>query len=471
MIKEIPLLIENGTIVTDETSFRGDILVEEGKISDIGSGLQIPGAGVEVIDASDLYVFPGGIDPHVHMEMPTSNGIYTADDFESGTYAALTGGTTSIIDFVTPERGESLQESLRERKKIAEKSLCDYGFHMAITSWNDNTPAEMKKCVDKEGITSFKVYMAYQDTIGLGDAAIIKVMEAAVDTKALVIIHCEHSDAISYLQKKFLAKGKKSPKYHPLSRPPDVEKEAVIRALMLARVTNCPLYSAHGSTKEAVEEIAEAREQGQGVLAETCPHYILLDEKKYSLPGFAGAAYVMSPPLRTAEHAGALWKAIKNEDLQVISTDHCSFNMKDRQKVGAHDFTKIPGGVPGVENRLSLLYTYGVLQKKMSINRFVEITSTAPAKIFGLYPRKGTIKSGSDADILIWDPTHKGVISAKTHSYKCDTNIYDGFPIKGKPHMVILGGKIAYEDDAVKLGKGSGRYLSRQPFTMEDEEL
>ncbi|MFC2155216.1 amidohydrolase family protein [Acidobacteriota bacterium] len=250
-----------------------------------------------------------------------------------------------------------------------------------------------------------------------------------------------------------------------------MEKEAVVRALMLAKMTNCPLYIVHVSTKEAVAEIAAARESGQMVLAETCPHYLLLDEKKYRLPGFTGAAYVMAPPLRSGEHAGALWKALKNENLQVVSTDHCSINMKDRQKLGAQDFSKIPNGVPGAENRLSLLYTYGVLQNRISINQFVEITSTTPAKIFGLYPRKGTIKTGSDADILIWDPTHKGIISTKTHCYNCDSNIYEGFPIKGKPHIVITNGKIAYEDDIIKLVKGSGKYLSREPFLMEDYEL
>jgi dihydropyrimidinase len=329
----------------------------------------------------------------------------------------------------------------------------------------------MKACIENEGITSFKVYMAYQDTIGLGDAVIIKVMDAAVNLQALVAVHCEHSDAINYLQKKFLSKGKKSPKYHPLSRPPEVEREAVVRALMLAKITNCPLYIVHVTTMEAVKEISDARAAGQKVLGETCPHYLILDEKKYSLPGFAGAAYVMSPPLRTGEHSGALWKALKKGILQIVSTDHCSFNMKDRQKAGGHDFSKIPNGVPGVENRLSLLYTYGVLQKKISINRFVEITSTAPAKTFGLYPRKGTIKIGSDADILVWDPTHKGIISTKTHGHKCDTNIYEGFPIKGRPQIVILNGKIVFEDDVLKLGKGSGRYLSRKPFSPADQDF
>lgn len=471
MLQEIPILIENGTIVTDETSFKGDILIEEGKISDIGSGLQIPGAGVEVIDASDLYVFPGGVDAHVHMELPVGKGIYSADDFESGTFAAVAGGTTSIIDFVTPARGQPLLEALELRKEIAKKSLCDYGFHMTITSWNENTPMEMKKCVEKEGITSFKVYMAYQDTIGLGDGAVISVMDAAASLKALVTIHCEHSDIISFLQKKFLSKGKKSPKYHPLSRPPEVEKEAVVRALMLAKMTDCPLYIVHVSTKEAVAEVAAARESGQKVLAETCPHYLLLDEKKYKISGFGGAAYVMSPPLRAGEHAGALWKALRNEILQVVATDHCSFNMKDRQKLGGQDFSKIPNGVPGIENRLSLLYTYGVLQNRISINQFVELTSTAPAKIFGLYPQKGTVKTGSDADILIWDPTHKGIISTKNHGYNCDTNIYEGFPIKGKPYIVIIDGKIAYEDGTIKLEKGSGNYLFREPFLTEDYEF
>ncbi|MCI0470565.1 MAG: dihydropyrimidinase [Candidatus Aminicenantes bacterium] len=462
MLKEIPILIENGAIVTDESSFKGDILIDEGKIKDIGSNLQIPDSGVEIIDATDLYVFPGGIDAHVHMEKTAAPGIYSADNFESGTYAAVCGGTTSIIDFVTPNREQSLLEALKERKEIARKSLCDYGFHIAVTSWDENKAAEMKKCVEQEGIASFKIYLAYKDTIGLDDAAIIHVMDTAAALKTPVIAHCENSDLIHYLQQKFLAKGKKSPKYHPLSRPPEAEKEAVVRALVLAKITDCPLYIAHVSTRDAVTEIAAAREQGQRVFAETCPHYLLLDEKKYNMTGFASAAYVVNPPLRAGEHAAALWRALKDEVIQVASSDHRSFNMKDREKIAHHDFSKIPNGVPGVENRLSLLYTYGVLQNRISINQFVEMTAAAPARIFGLYPRKGTLKIGSDADIVVWDPTHKGIISTKTHGYNCDNNIYEGFPIKGKPHVVICSGKIAYEDDIIRIEKGSGNYLSRE---------
>lgn len=456
------LLIKNGRIVTDSAVFDGDILIGDGKIRAVEAGLERPGPDTGIIDAAGLYVLPGGIDPHVHMALPLASGIESADDFESGTTAALAGGTTSIIDFVTPGRSQSLIEALDERKALAQKSLCDYGLHMSITAWNETIAAEMERCVEGEGITSFKVYLAYKETIGLEDRELISAMAAAARLKVLITAHCEHGDVVGYLQEKYIRQGRTGPEYHPLSRPPEVEREAVCRALLLAKATNCPLYVVHVSTAEAAAEIERAREAGQQVLAETCPHYLLLDESRYRLPGFEAARYVMSPPLRANAHLAALWKACARGVIQVVATDHCPFHFKGQKEMGRGDFTRIPNGVAGVENRLSLLYTYGVLEDKISLRQFVDLTATGPARIFGLYPRKGTIRPGADADLVLWDPHQQDTISAKTHHQHCDTNIYEGFPIKGKPHLVISNGKPAYQEGRLLLKPGSGHYLPRK---------
>lgn len=455
------ILIKNGFVVTAEDSFDTDVLVVNGKIEALSKKMEKIDTDTCVIDACGLYVLPGGIDPHVHMELPVGNGLFSADDFETGSLAAISGGTTSIIDFVTPESGQSLIEALKKRKEGAKKSLCDYGLHMSITYWNEEIREEMSNCVTQEGIPSFKVYMAYKETIGLEDSQLISVMDTTSKLDARIIIHCEHSEIISYLQKKFISQSLTAPKFHPLTRPPEVEWEAVVRALLMARLTNCPLYIVHVSTRDAVNEIIAARLSGQDVLAETCPQYLLLNEREYSRPGFEGAAYVMSPPLRPKGHDRALWQAIMEGTIQTAATDHCPFNLKGHKDRGINDFSKIPNGVAGIENRMTLLHTYGVLKKKITLNQWVDITSTAPAKIFGLFPRKGTITQGADADILLWDPYAEDTISAKTHHQNCDTNIYEGFQIKGKPHMVITNGTVAYEDGRIKLEKGSGQYLYR----------
>jgi dihydropyrimidinase len=453
------ILIRQGNIVTAEHDLRGDVLIIEGKIAAVGEVLEKPDLGTRVIDASGAYVFPGGVDPHVHMELPSPAG-FSSDDFESGSRAALSGGTTAIIDFVTPARGQSLLSALQERKEAARTSVCDFGLHMSITDWNERTSPEMSFCTE-EGISSFKVYMAYKETIGLEDRQILSVMEAAAKQGALVAVHCENGEAIAFLQRKLIAQGNGGPRYHPVSRPPEVEGEAVGRAILLARVTGCRLYLVHVSTRDALGEIFKAREAGQTVMAETCPHYLLLDEETYTHPGPAGAAYVMSPPLRSAAHRKALWEGLRSGALQTVATDHCPFNLKGQKDLGLTDFTRIPNGIAGVEDRLSLLFTYGVLEGRISIRQFVSLTATAPAKIFGLYPRKGTIAAGSDADLVIWDPRAEGVISAQTHKQRCDTNVYEGFRIQGRPRIVIQRGRLAYEDGQVVLERGAGKYLAR----------
>jgi len=459
---QVPLLIKNGHVVTAVDSFKGDILVADGKIQLLGKHLEVIEPGAKVIDAAGLYVLPGGVDPHVHMELPIGGGQFSADDFETGTRAAIAGGTTSIIDFVTPEPGQSLIQALNLRKELAQKSLCDYGLHMSITSWNDNIPVEMRQCVEKEGISSFKVYMAYKETIGLDDKYILAVMDEAAKFKARVMVHCEYDEVIAYLQKKFkLEKQNPGPKNYAMTRPPSEEAEALSRALYLAATAYCPVYIVHLSGVPALLKIMDLPYKNLDVVVETCPQYLILDRSEYERPGFGGAAYVMSPPLRSDVDPVILWDALKNNKIQVVATDHCPFNMKGQKDRGVDDFTKIPGGAAGVEHRMALLYTYGVLEKKISLNQWVALTSTMPARVFGLYPRKGALVKGADADILLWDPKAEGSISAKTHLHNCDTSIYEGFRIKGKPHMVMINGKIAYEQGAVKCEKGSGRYLKR----------
>jgi len=454
-------LIKNGQIVTDSEIFSGDILIANGKIRALGQKLEKLDAQTQIIDASNLQVFPGGIDPHVHMELPVS-GTVSSDDFASGTAAALVGGTTTLIDFVTPKRNQSLIEALRDRQELAKKSLCDYGLHMSLTGWNDFTQKEMQQCVEEEGIPSFKVYLAYKETIGLDDRDLLTAMDAAARLGALITAHCEHGDAVSYLRNKLLAEEKTEPKYHAKSRPPELEREAVVRALTLARVTGASLYVVHVSTKEAAEEIAVAQKRGQRVFGETCPHYLLLDETAYNRPPREAAAYIMSPPLRPPGHQEALWQALSKGVLQTVGTDHCPFHLAGQKDRDLSDFTKIPNGVAGVENRLQLLYTYGVLAGKISLNQFVAVTATNPAKIFGLYPRKGTITVGSDADLVLWNPEKEGVISARTQIQNCDTSIYEEFKIKGQPELVVANGRIVVENGKVKARQGSGHYLKRK---------
>jgi dihydropyrimidinase len=458
--KRDSLLLKNGTIVTDASCSKGDLFVRDGKIQTMGIDLTDAISGTKIIDAEGFYIFPGGIDPHVHMELPVGNGLVSSDNFESGSLAAIAGGTTTIIDFVTPERDQSLIEALEQRKDLASKSYCDFGLHMTPCSWNKSVSNDIKRCVEKEGIFSFKVYMAYKDFMGLHDRDLIRVMDTVSKLDGLVTVHCEHGDMVTYLQEKFISNGCTSPRYHPMSRPPYVESEAVNRAMMLARYTECPLYIVHVSTEEAMIKIQGAQKSGQKVIAETCPHYLLLDDKEYQRPGFDGAKYVMSPPLRKETDRNALWKALEEEFIQVVATDHCPFLMKGGKDRGIEDFTKIPNGVPGIEDRMTLLFTYGVLQKRLTLNQFVNASSTAAARIFGLYPRKGAIQEGSDADLVIWDPNQTDTISVRNHHQNCDTNIYEGFKRKGKPRIVIKNGQIAYNDGIFTL-KSRGNYLYR----------
>lgn len=455
------ILVKNGEIITATERFIGDVYCADGKIAAVGTGLEKRRSDDTVIDASGQIILPGGVDAHVHMELPFM-GTESSDDFETGTAAGVAGGTTSIIDFVIPNRNQPLLDGLAQWQEKARKAVADYAFHMAVTWFGDKTVSEMETCVRDKGITSFKTFMAYKGAIGVDDTELISVMETAKSLGALVTAHCEHGDAVVALQKRLLREGKTHPRYHAQSRPAPVEGEATNRAIMLARMTGEPIYIVHVTCREAVDAIAEARRRGQIVLAETCPQYLLLDDSVYDKPDFEGAAYVMSPPIRPRGHQDALWAAVSSGLIQTIATDHCPFHQVGQKDMGKDDFTRIPNGAAGIENRLGLLWTFGVLENRIDVHRFVDLFATQPAKIFGLYPRKGSIVPGGDADLVIFDPAATQTISAKTHHHRCDRSIFEGFEVKGRASHVIVNGRVQFKDGKLDVQRGAGRYLPRK---------
>jgi dihydropyrimidinase len=454
------LLIRAGQIVSDGRSFPGDILVENEKIVAVDKKIAKPAVIDRIIDATGYEIFPGGVDPHVHLELETPNGI-SSDDFTSGTRAALAGGTTTILDFVTPRRSDSLLAALAARKAAARKSLCDYGLHMSVTAWNDSLLPELEACRRREGILSVKMYLAYKETIGLDDDEFLAILDLARKLNLMVMVHAESGDMVSYLQKKLLAQGKTSAGFHPLSRPPEVEGDAVGRSLLMARLTGTPIYIVHVSSRQGMEAIAAARQAGQTVIGETCPHYLLLDESRYQGGSDQAALYVMSPPLRGKEHNEALWEGLAQGIIQTLATDHCPFTLAEKNKFADADFSKIPNGIGGIEYRLSLLYSFGVKSGKIPLTRFVDLVSTRPAKIFGLYPRKGAIRVGSDADLVVWDPQIRSTISAARQWQRCDYTVYQGLELFGAPRIVFSRGVPVFENDNIQADPGRGNYLSR----------
>jgi dihydropyrimidinase len=456
------LLIKNGLIVNADKSFKADILCNRGSIIKIAD--DIPEDDVEkLIDATDRYIFPGGIDPHVHMHLPTPAG-FSADDFYSGSKAALMGGTTTLIDFVTPTKEESLPEALQKRKNEALDSLIDYSFHVSPVRWTSTMDEEIKTCIEQEGITSFKIYMAYKKSIGLEDDIIQKVLKSVGKHGGLVSSHCELGDEIDTLRENFITAGKTSAEYHPLSRPDYLEAEAVAHLIDMAKKADCPIYVVHVSTQKSFPYIEQAQNKGQVVFAESCPQYLLLDDSKYQGNFIKTAPYVMSPPLRKKDDNQGLWKALKSGVVQTVGTDHCPFTLKQKEN-GKDNFTKIANGAGGVEHRMTLLYTYGVLEDRISLNQFVALTSTNAAKIFGLYPKKGVIQEGADADLLIWNPKKEQVISAKTHYSLSDNNIFEGFTTIGSPSFVISKGNVVVKEDTLFEEKCKGKFLKRaKPF-------
>ena len=452
------LLIKGGTIVTATDQYVGDVLVEDERITTIGTALTMQAD--RTIDATGKYVLPGGIDVHTHLDMPFG-GTNSADDFATGTIAAAFGGTTSIVDFAIQYKGQTLHHAWETWMKKAEgKAAIDYGFHMIITDISDQVEGEMDALV-RQGVTSFKLFMAYPGVFMLDDASIFRALLRTGKNGGTICMHAENGGVIDVLVKKALAEGKTAPKYHALTRPARAEAEATHRAIALAEIADVPIYIVHLSAAEALEMVTEARDRGLPAFAETCPQYLFLSYDNYEEPGFEGAKYVMSPPLRPKETQERLWRGLAFNDLQAISTDHCPFCMKEQKGLGKGDFSKIPNGAPGIETRMSLVYDGGVRTGRISLNRFVELTSTSPAKIFGLFPRKGTIAPGSDADIVVFDPEKRVRLSARTLHMKVDYNPYEGREVVGATDTVISRGRVVIDGGKFVGRAGSGSFIKR----------
>lgn len=455
------LKIVNGTIVTADKTLHAEIGIDKGKIIKIAS--KIKESAKEILDAKGLYILPGGIDIHTHLDMPFG-GTVSSDDFRTGTMAAAFGGTTTIVDFAIQGKGMTLKDSLDTWMKKAEgKAVIDYGFHIAITDLNEAVMDEIPQMVGL-GVPSFKCFLAYKGSLMIDDGALYRILLKAKAARALVMIHGENGDIVDVLIKDFLAQGKTEPKYHALSRPPEAEGEATGRAIAIAQMAKAPIYIVHLSCKEALDKVKAAREARFPAFAETCPQYLLLSYQNYLEPHFEGAKYVMSPPLRDKSNWKVLWKGLAEGNLQVVSTDHCPFNFKGQKEMGKDNFAAIPNGAPGIEHRLSLLYSEGVMKKRLTLHQFVELVSTSPAKLFGLYPEKGTIKVGSDADLVLFDPKASFKISSKTHHQNVDYTPYEGFKGKGLAKIVIANGQVIVRNGEFLGSPGSGRFLKRKPF-------
>lgn len=461
-------LIKGGRIVTAVDDYHADILIEGEQITLIGKELdQAQLQADKVIDAKGKLVIPGGIDAHTHMDMPFG-GTTSADDFETGTRAAAFGGTTTIVDFAIQTKGDSVFNALDTWHAKAQGKACiDYGFHMIVTDMPRENTKDLIKLIDKEGISSFKLFMAYPGVLLSDDATIYRTMKVSGENGGLVCMHAENGIVINEIIQDFLEKGHTAPKFHAITRPTKAEQEGVNRAIALAEMAESPVYIVHLSCNDALQRVQEARDAGLPAYAETCPQYLFLDDSYYEGPGFEGAKYVMTPALRNKSNQEKLWNGLKMNDLQVISTDHCPFCFKDQKELGIDDFTKIPNGGPGVENRMSLVFNGGVVQKRISLNKFVEITSTNPARIFGLFPKKGTIAVGSDADIVIFNPDKKFTISAKNHHMRVDYNCYEGFDVQGAAETVMSRGQVIIEDGQ-HVGKvGYGSYQKRATVNLK----
>jgi dihydropyrimidinase len=459
----VATVLTGGTVITAVDCYQAEVRIEGEKIVAIGQ--HVRQAEDLQIDAGGCFLFPGGIDPHTHFDLPVGETT-TADDFISGTKAAAVGGTTTIIDFATQNKGESLAQALASwHEKAAGKSYVDYGFHLAVSDLNQSVLEEMTTITQRTGVASLKLYMAYKNVLQVDDSTLLRVLQLSKKAGLLVCVHCENGDAIDVLVQEARDKGYIEPKYHALARPVTVEREATYRAICLAEIAGAPLYVVHVSSAAAMQTIEEARSRGVAVYGETCPQYLLLDESCYDVEDFSAAKYVMSPPLRSFANQAHLWTGLNNGALSTVGSDHCSFNLVGQKDLGRSDFSKIPNGGPGVENRFGLLYTQGVAEGRISLNQFVAITSTNAAKLFGLFPRKGTIAVGSDADVVIWDPTAHSVISAKTQMQKVDYNLYEGTQQIGKPRHVFLRGRNIVTDGILNDDAPAGCYLVRTSYS------
>ena len=458
------VLIKNGRIVTAADDYRADVFIKDSTVTVIGANLVMDAD--RVIDAAGKLVIPGGLDPHTHLELPFG-GTITSDTFETGTRAAAHGGTTCIIDFAVQFKGQSTLEALDVwHAKAAGKTAIDYSFHMILTDMPDHRVPEMRRLAD-EGITSYKLFMAYPGAMLADDGTIFRAMRKAGEDGTLVCMHAENGIVMDELIKIAVAEGHLAPKYHAVTRPTRLEAEGVHRALAIAEVARSPVYIVHLSCFDALKELRDAQVRGVMAHAETCPQYLLLDVSAYDQPGFDGAKYVLTPPLREKWNQDELWRALRGNDLHCISTDHCPFCLKEQKELGRDDFSKIPNGGPGIENRMSLIYHHGVSAGRISLNRFVELTSTAPAKIFGLFPRKGTVAVGSDADIVIFDPEQEETISyynSRTHHMNIDYSAFEGFKVKGYTETVLSRGKVVIDKGEYVGRAGDGMFMKRGPY-------
>jgi len=456
------VLIKNGTIVNADQSFQADVLCADGKIQEIGSNISAP-SGAEIIDAAGQYVMPGGIDPHTHMQLPFM-GTVASEDFYTGTAAGLAGGTTMIIDFVIPAPQQNIMEAYQQWREWSQKAVADYSFHVAITWWDETVHADMQTLVEKYGVNSFKHFMAYKGAIMATDETLVNSFNRALELGAMVTVHAENGEMVAQLQEKIFNMGITGPEGHPLSRPPEVEGEAASRAISIANVYGVPLYVVHVSTKQSLEAITRARNAGQKVFGEVLAGHLLIDESVYLDKNFeSAAAHVMSPPFRAKEHQDALWKGVLSGNLQTTATDHACF-CNDQKAAGKDDFRITPNGTAGIENRMEVLWHHGVNTGLFNMNEFVKLTSTNAAQIFNIYPRKGTISVGADADIVVWDPEATKTISAKTHHQNIDFNIFEGMKVKGCASHTISAAKVVYANGELKVERGAGKYIERPAY-------
>ncbi len=463
------ILIKGGTVVTADQTYRADLLCTDGKIRSIGENLDAP-SGTRTVDAGGQYVMPGGIDPHTHMQLPFM-GTVASEDFYSGTAAGLAGGTTMIIDFVIPNPQQRIMEAFTQWREWAEKSVADYAFHVAITWWDETVAADMETLVKEHGINSFKHFMAYKGAIMADDEILVNSFSKALELGAIVTVHAENGELVYRLQQKIYDMGIRGPEGHPLSRPPEVEGEAANRAIRIAEVLGVPIYVVHNSCRQSLEAITRARNEGQRVYGEVLASHLLIDDSVYQDKNFdTAAAHVMSPPFRSKEHQSALWHGLQSGNLQTTATDHCCF-CADQKAAGKDDFRLIPNGTAGIENRLEVLWHHGVSTGRLTMNEFVAVTSTNAAKIFNIYPRKGSISIGADADIVVWDPAASKTISAQTHHQNIDYNIFEGMEVTGCASHTISQGKVVYADGELDVERGAGNYIEKPPYAAYYDAL
>ncbi|MEM8742606.1 MAG: dihydropyrimidinase [Pseudomonadota bacterium] len=459
-------IIKDGTVVTADLTYKADVAIENGMIAEIGPGL----SGDTALDATGCYVMPGGIDPHVHLEMPFM-GTYSSDDFESGTRAALAGGTTMVVDFCLPSPGESLLDALKRWDNKSTRANCDYSFHMAVTWWGEQVFDDMQSVVQARGINSFKHFLAYKGALMVNDDELFASFKRLAELGATALVHAENGDVVAEMTAKLLAEGNNGPEAHAFSRPTQVEGEATNRAIMIADMAGVPLYVVHVSCEEAHEAIRRARQNGKRVWGEPLIQHLTLDESEYANPDWDHAARrVMSPPFRNKKHQESLWAGLMSGSLSVVATDHCAFTT-EQKRYGVGDFSKIPNGTGGVEDRMAMLWTHGVATGRLTLNEFVAVTSTNIAKILNCYPQKGAVLVGADADIVVWDPARGKTIAASTQQSAIDYNVFEGKEVTGLPRFTLTRGHVAIQEGALTMQEGHGRFVARAPNATVNQAL